>query len=146
MKKDTIQFNLEMLFSEVGVFVGAQLFAHLAAIISVDPDFISLFGVIGATAGSAIFWVIMRIRDGRTRGEYSRHNLFDDILHYSPAATTLGLFVCQPIFFIISTRLMSHGMGTLLAVLIGQFVGFIVFAVLLNIYRHYLEKVTGKRL
>ena len=146
MEQDTVHFNLELLFGEIGAFMVAPLFAHLASLIRHTPHFISFFGVIGALVGSSIFWLTFRVRNAKIRGEYSRGKIINDILYYTPAATILGILVYQPTFFLLSSNLIEGGFSIFHSILVGQFIAFLCFAILLNIYRFILERVTMKRL
>ena len=146
MKQDTIHFNSELLFGEIGAIIGAPLFAYLASLVRDAPHFISFFGVVGAVTGSSLLWLTFRVRNAKKRGDYTHGKLFSDIIHYTPFATVVGLLVYQPLFFLLSSHLIENGMQVIYSVIIGQVVGFFTFAIILNIYRSTLEKTTGKRL
>ncbi len=146
MKEDTIHFNSELIFGEIGAVIGAPLFAFLASLVRSTPYFISFFGVVGAVTGSSILWLVFRVRDTKKRGEYSVGKIINDVMYYTPVATLFGILFYQPIFFLLSSHLIKLGFEIIYSIIFGQLIAFLAFAFLLNIYRLILEITTGKRL
>lgn len=146
IQQDTIHFNNELLFAEIGGLIVSPIFGYIASHLRPSPEFISFFAVLGSIIGSAIFWLFMRVRNGKKRGVFSTEKLAKDMFFYTPIASFTALIIYQPVLFVVSSHLLERGHGILVSILIAQLLAFLLFGTIVNLYRLFLEKTTGRRL
>jgi peptidoglycan biosynthesis protein MviN/MurJ (putative lipid II flippase) len=140
------QFNKEILLAEIGSMILAPIFAYLASYKTNAPGYLSLSAVIGSIIGGSIFWLIFRVKHGKTRGDHSKKQLARDIMFYTPAALIAAWLIYHPSLFFISEFLLRRNEGILLSIITAQIIGFLLFLITLNIYRQILRKHFGKDL
>ncbi|MCR4285203.1 MAG: hypothetical protein NUV97_04155 [archaeon] len=146
IEQDTIHFNNELLFAEIGGLIASPIFGYIAFHLKPTPDFISFFAVLGSIIGCAVFWLVTRVRNHKKRGCFSTGKIAKDMLYYTPVASFTAFMVYQPTLFMISSHLLETGHGVWESILIAQLLAFLLFGTIINIYRYFLEKFTGRRL
>jgi len=146
IRRDTIDFNSEIIFGEIGGLLASPVFGYLAAHIKPDPHFIAFFAVVGSIIGCAVFWLATRVKNHKRRGIFSKKKIAKDIMWYSPVATATAFLIYQPVLFVMSAHLLERGHSVLVSILVAQFLAFLSFAIVINLYRTILEMVTGRRL
>jgi len=144
--KETWEFNLELLFGELGSLGGAPLLAFLMSKVTANETFISTSAVIGGLIGGAVFWLATHIFDEKKDGVYSSHHLKKDITSFTPVAFLLALAIYQPILFFNSRYLLSNGDSVVYSVIGAQLVAFSCFLIAINLYRRWYNTHKKKRL
>lgn len=140
----TRDFNLELLFGEVGALLAANPAASLVARFTSNPGVIAGAAVAGTLAGGGLFWLGARIYDQRR--DLDRRALAADIAYFTPAALVLGFAVYDPTIYLTSRHLLRTGDPVFPAILLAQAVAFLLFLACMNLYRLLLLRVVGRRL
>ena len=147
VEQSTFDFNKELLFGEVGAWVGAPLAAHIALRFTTSSRILSIFAVLGAIIGSSIIWLSMRYYDQKKHdSNYSAAGLAKDIAYFTPVAGTIAFFVYNPTVYFISEYLLTNHHSVYASVISSQAVAFTLLIILLNIYRYILIRSVGKKL
>lgn len=140
MDKNFFNFNKQIIFGELGSIIGAPSFTYIATFFTKNPNWISISAVAGSLIGAAILWLITRIYDEKKRNRYEIKTLATDIVYYTPVATPLVFLVYQPLLFFLTRVFLGAGLYSLIAVIIAQFIAFLSFLILINLYRLFLIK------
>lgn len=143
-KRNTINFNKELLFGEIGAIIGAPLASYLISLFTYTPRYIAFSAVLGGIFVEAIFWLSMRLYDKNTYEKYSVKNLGEDIIYFTPVAFLVALFIYYPILFFGSEYLIRDHYRIIYSVISSQFVAFAFFLGLMNVYRYFLAKYFRK--
>lgn len=148
IKKSTINFNKEMIFAELGSFLCTPAFAYLFSAVTHTPKIISFGAVLGGIVGSSISYVVTRLWDKNysENKNYKSKELIDDLKYFTPVAFLLALVVYYPVVFFVSKHLIVEKYKVTISASLAQMGAFILIAILLNIYRVILRKITGKEL
>lgn len=146
MSKRSIDFNKEIIIGGIGGLLGAPLFGFISSLITDKLNFISLATVLGAMIGASASWLIARIYYERKRKEFSVKKFTKDIFLYTPAALFIALLISYPTVFFITRFILENHMRSGISSFVGQLCGFIVFIVLINIYRQTLKHFFDIRL
>jgi len=144
--QDTIHFNKEQIYAGFFAILGAPIFGYLMSLFTTTPTIISASAMVGGVIGSSTCWLLLRVKYGNIRGDFSGKKLTRDIMCYTPAATVIGLITDHPILFFLSWFLLDMGMWVIPATIIAQVVAFTTYLTGINMYRVLLEKYTGRRL
>ena len=144
LRPSVINFNKEILFGEVGALICAPLISYFISFFSSDPNIISLTAVIGALIGSIIFWLASRIYNQKKQYGFFIEDLVKDIAYFTPFAFLCSILVYYPTLFLFSNRLLIHGENVFSSVIVAQIIAFAFFLLVMNLYRHFLEKINGK--
>ena len=80
ISKRAIDFNKEMLFGEIGSFLGAQTFGLVFSNITSNINIISFSVIAGAILGAALFFLSARIYNQSRKRTLSRKKLVGDLL------------------------------------------------------------------
>lgn len=142
--KNTINFNKEIIFGEIGALIGAPLISYLVSRFTSTIGFISLSAVLGGILGGAIFWLSMRIYDKKIDKKFSVKALVEDIIYFTPMAFLISLLMYYPILFFSSEHLLENKHKILYSVIFAQLLAFSIFLVMMNLYRYFLAKVYKK--
>lgn len=143
-KRNTLNFNKEIFFGEVGALIGTPSVSYLVSLFTSVPKDISYAAVIGGLIGQAIFWLSMRAYDKRVDKKLSAKSLGEDIIYFTPVAFLIAISVYYPTLFFTSEYLLNDQYKVVYAVISSQILAFSFFLVLINIYRYFLAKVYGK--
>ena len=147
MKKSPfLDFNKQIVVGEIGSLIGAPLAGTLCSLFTQNPNTISGFTVAGSLIGASLFWLITRILDEKRKKQFSTKKLFGDIAFYTPAAVTLVFLVYQPTLFFLTKTFLNSKMFVTLAVILSQIIAFMLFLVLINIYRIVIKKYFKREL
>jgi hypothetical protein len=137
-------FNREMIFGELGAFVGANLAAVLVSHFTRDAAAVSFSAIPGTVIGGSAFWLSARIYDQVTGGRFKPRGLAGDIACFTPAAFVLSVLAYDPAIYLISHELLRRGNPVSASILAGQLVAFALFLLGMNAYRAMLFRATGK--
>ena len=69
-----------------------------------------------------------------------------DILYFTPVASTIVFVIYQPILYFLSNYLLRKEVMVIVAVISAQLTAFMIFLLLINIYRVILGKTLGRKL
>jgi len=144
MARTTWAFNKEIIFGEIGAFLGVPLFSFIASQLTKQTSIISASAVGGSIIGAVIFYLSMRIYDRKKQENYGKKELFNDLSYFTPVALMLTLLVYYPILYFVSNYLLNKNTNLFLSVIPSQLIAFAVFLVAINIYRFILIKYFGK--
>jgi hypothetical protein len=145
-KNNFFDFNKQILFGEIGSLLGAPLFGFIASLMTTKSNIISGLAVAGSLFGAAVFWLAIRIHDEKRKKKFSVKKMAGDIAYYTPAATPLVFLVYQPVLFFLTKFLLKMGFYSVLSVVLAQFSAFILFLILINVYRIILLKYFKREL
>jgi uncharacterized membrane protein YeaQ/YmgE (transglycosylase-associated protein family)/uncharacterized protein with PQ loop repeat len=134
-----IHFNKEILSGEVGAIVGAQLAGFIIRHFELNETIMSSLVVVGAIVGSALFYLPMRIYHQKKRDNFSVSRFSKDLILYSLAAILLTVLFYYPTLFFLDKYLLKVISDVNLAVFVSQTIAFLVFLILINIYRFFLK-------
>ena len=99
--KETINFNKEILFGELGAIVGIQISGNLFYKLDISADLLSYLIVLGAMIGASLFWFAMRLYDKTRKQKYSEKNIIEDISYFATGSFILtAIFYYQTLFFV----------------------------------------------
>ena len=143
-RENTINFNKELVFGELGALIGAPLFSYITSIFTSLPKYISLAAVFGGIFVQAIFWLSMRAYDKKSENSLSVKNMAEDIIYFTPVAFLVALFFYYPTLFFGSEYLIKDNYKVVYSVISAQIVAFFLFVTLMNIYRYFLAKIYKK--
>jgi small-conductance mechanosensitive channel len=143
--KETINFNKEILFGEIGAVIGTQGFGYVASKITHSINVISYSVVIGAILISSLFWFLMRVYDRKIRKSYSDKKIVEDIAYIAPASAVLTIVFYYPTLFL-ATRYLLENHKVYYSAILAQIIAFSVFILGINIYRKILMKYYNKTL
>lgn len=149
MKKEKgrlFDFNKEIIFGEIGALLGSSLGAYLSFLISGNEKFIPTFSVVGSMLGSTTFYLSTKVYNKRKRKELSLRNLIRDLVYYTPVAAPLRIFIGYPLLYFFTRYFVKIGIGPFYSGAIGEFLSFLIFLAMINIYRVILFYVFKKRI
>jgi uncharacterized membrane protein YeaQ/YmgE (transglycosylase-associated protein family) len=146
ISRETINFNKEILFGEVGAIVGTQLGGLISSNITNSSTTIAYSVVFGALVGASLFWLIMRIYDKSKKEKYSREKFIFDLKYFTPASAFFTFMCYYPTLFLITKYLLEHQIMVTFSAIFSQFVAFSFFLLGINTYRYVLIKVFNKEL
>lgn len=141
--KETINFNKEIFFGEIGALVGTQIFGHYASKLFISPTIISGFVVLGAIVFASLFWLAMRLYDRILRKKESTKMVKEEISYFVPASIFLTLSVYYPVLFYSTRHLLRHHDLVTYSAIISQTLAFLLFLIGINAYRYTLIKLKG---
>ncbi|VVB70506.1 Uncharacterised protein [uncultured archaeon] len=142
----TIDFNKELIFGEIGSFIGAAILSYSSTALNFTPNMISLSAVVGSISGSTIFFLSMRVYDKTRKNDFTTRKFAEDLAYFTPAAFVIACLSYYPIIFFMSRYFIENQIYGLISVVASQLVGFIVVLILLNVYREILIKTIRKTL
>jgi len=146
MEKSFFNFNKQILAGEAGAWVSAPLIAWIVSRFTGVAATISAYAVIGSIIGGSGVWLAMRVHDRKAQHAYSFKNLATDVAYFTPVAFIFTALVYYPVLFFLSEKLILGDHYIIVSVLVSQFIAFSLFFMLLNAYRYFLKKFTGKAL
>ncbi|HPJ87012.1 MAG TPA: hypothetical protein PK255_00450 [Candidatus Pacearchaeota archaeon] len=144
--KETINFNKEILFGELGAIVGIQISGNLFYKLDISADLLSYLIVLGAMIGASLFWFAMRLYDKTRKQKYSEKNIIEDISYFAPGSFILTAIFYYPTLFFVSKYLIEKNKLIAYITTIPQIITFIVFLIAINIYRKMIMKYYNKEL
>lgn len=142
--KETINFNKEILFGELGAIVGIQIFGNLFYKFNVSPDLLSYLIVLGAIIGASLFWFAMRLYDKTRKQKYSEKGIIEDISYFAPGSFILTVLFYYPPLFFVTRYLIEKNKLIEYITTIPQILAFILFLIAINIYREMIIKYCHK--
>lgn len=142
--KNTLNFNKELIFGEMGALIGAPLTSYLVSRFTSTIKFISFSAVLGGIIGGIIFWLFMRVYDKKIDKKFSIKNLAEDIIYFTPVAFLISLLMYYPILFFSSEYFLEDQHKILFSVIFAQLIAFSIFLIMMNIYRYFLAKIYKK--
>lgn len=143
MTKETLNFNKQILFSELGSLLGAPLFSYITSYFTSSKDIISSFAVAGAIIGAAVFFLGLRAYHKTRKNRLSVKEFAEDLAYFTPVAFIVTLVVYYPTIFFLS-RFFQGFYPVIISVVVSQIIGFILFLIVINAYRQILIKTLGK--
>jgi hypothetical protein len=145
ISKDTLNFNKEILFGEIGALIGIQLI-NLVPNAYLPPKLIPFLAVLGAIFGGSLFWLWARVYYKSKEGEYSKMKFFRDIEYFAPASTFFTFAFYYPSLFFATKYFLAHHRQIEFSIIASQIIAFALFLAGINIYRYILKKVFKKNL
>ncbi len=82
--KNTINFNKEIIFGEIGALIGTPLSSYIISKFIPSVRAIAFSAVLGGIIGGALFWLFMRSYDKKIEKKFSVKNLAEDIIYFTP--------------------------------------------------------------
>ncbi len=153
MKKKTkekrgrfLDYNKEIIFGEIGALLGSALGGYLSFLISQNENIIPTFAVVGSFIGSSTLFLSTKIYDKKKRKELSFMNIFNDLKYYTPAAAIMRVLFGYSLLYFLTSLFVKMEVGAFYAGALGEFLSFLVFLVLINIYRLVLFHFFRKRI
>jgi uncharacterized membrane protein YeaQ/YmgE (transglycosylase-associated protein family) len=144
--RETINFNKEILFGEVGAIAGIQIVSFTSSRVDYSVNLLSYMIVIGAIVGASLFWFLMRLYDKTRKNKYSEEKIIEDITCYAPAAFVLTSLFYYPTLFFATKYFLEHNRMVEYSATISQIIAFGLFLIGINIYRYIINKYYGKSL
>jgi uncharacterized membrane protein YeaQ/YmgE (transglycosylase-associated protein family) len=139
-------FNKEVFSGEIGALLGSALVSFLSSLIAGNEKFVPTFSVVGSILGSTIFFLSAKMYNKKKVGELSIKNMLHDLVYYTPAAALLRILFGYPLLYMFSEFFVGQRFGAFISGALGEFLSFLIFLVLINIYRLVLLKVFKKRI
>lgn len=146
ISQDTINFNKEILFGELGALIGTQTGGYVSSHFTSSVKIISFSVVIGALIVASLFWMLMRIYDRSRKSAYSKEKLEYDLEYFTPASACLTIFIYYPTLYLTTKHFLEHGRIVEFSAIVAQTIAFAAFIVGINIYRNILFKYYGKKI
>jgi len=144
--KDTLNFNKEILFGELGAVAGTQIGGYISSNLTDSSTIISYSVVFGALVGASLFWLVMRVYDKSKKEKYSREKFIFDLKYFTPASAFFTFTCYYPTLFLITKYLLEHKTIVMFSAIFSQFIAFSFFLLGINTYRYVLIKVFNKEL
>jgi hypothetical protein len=138
-----IEFNKEFIIGEIGATTGAPVFGYVTSLFTHAAGVISGAAVVGALLGGAVFYLSLRWYHKMRARSVSRKDFVLDLIHITPMAIVFSLIVSYPTLFFLS-RYLQESHSAILSVVVSQFAAFSSFLIVINIYRHFLLRITGR--
>ena len=142
--KETINFNKEILFGELGAIVGIQISNLLFYKLDLSVNLLSYIILIGAVVGASLFWFLMRLYDKTRKEKYSEKKIVEDISYFAPASFILTSIFYYPTLFFVTRYLIEKNSLARYITTIPQIIAFCLFLTGINIYRKILIKYYNK--
>lgn len=142
--KETINFNKEILFGEIGAIVGIQICGNIFYRLNVPSDLLSYLIVLGAIIGASLFWFAMRLYDKTKKQKYSEKSIIEDISYFAPGSFILTVIFYYPTLFFVTKYLIEKNKLIEYITTIPQIIAFILFLIAINIYRKMIIKYYNK--
>lgn len=139
-------FNKEIVFGEIGALSGSALGGYLSFLILHNEKLIPTFSVVGSMLGSTILYLSTKIYDKIKRKELSFRNLISDLAYYTPVAAPLRIFIGYPLLYFFTRYFVKSGIGAFYSGALGEFLSFLIFLTMINIYRFLLYRFLKKRI
>jgi len=146
ISESAVNFNKELLFGEVGSMIGAPLFSYISSKFTSSIETISTVTVVGAAIGASAFWLGMRIHDKLRKGEASEKKFLEDLAYLVPVASLLVFTIYYPSLYLLSQYLLEHDYRAVSSAIISQVSSYTLFLLLINTYRYFLLRITGRKL
>jgi len=141
-----LDFNDEIILGEVGALIGSASGSYLSFLISKDDKLSPAFSVVGSIILGGILFLSEKIHDKMKRKEFSIKNLIHDLSYYTPAAAPVSIFIGYPMLYLLTGFFIGKGLNPFYSGALGAFLSFLVFLVIMNIYRTVLLHVFKKRI
>lgn len=142
--RETINFNKEILFGELGAIAGIQILGHIFYRLNVPSNWLSYLIVIGAAIGASLFWFLMRLYDKTRKNKYSGKRVIEDISYFAPATFILTIIFYYPTLFFVTKYLIEHNQLIKYITTIPQIIAFTLYLLSINLYRKILMKYYNK--
>jgi len=139
-------FNKEIISGEIGALIGSSLGAYLSLLISQNEKLVPIFTVIGSILGSTTLFLSTKIYHKKRRKELSFKNIFHDLMFYTPVAASLRIFMGYPLLYFFTQYFVRSDIGAFYSGALGEFLSFLIFLFLINIYRIILFKFFKKKI
>ena len=140
------EFNKEIISGEIGALIGSSLGAYLSLLIGKNEELVPTFTVIGSIIGSSTFFLSTKIYHKKRRKELSFRNIFHDLMFYTPVAASLRIFMGYPLLYFFTQYFVRNGLNAFYSGALGEFLSFLIFLFLINIYRVILFKFFKKKI
>jgi uncharacterized membrane protein YfcA len=144
-KKRFVEFNDEMIWGEIGSVLGSALGAYISSS-ALSENLAPAFSVAGSILGNTVLYLSAKIYHKVRRNEMSLKNLVTDLSYYAPAAVPISIFIGYPSLYFITQFFIEKGLSPLYSGAIGAIFAFLIFLVLINIYRAILFRFFRKRI
>ena len=139
-------FNKEIIFGEIGALLGSSLGAYFSFLIWQNEKLIPTFSVVGSMLGSTLFFLSTKIYNKRKRKELSLRNLIHDLMYYTPVAASLRIFIGYPLLYFFTRYFVRSDIGAFYSGALGEFLSFLIFLFLINMYRIILFRFFKKKI
>jgi hypothetical protein len=146
ISKETLNFNKEILFGEIGALVGTQTGGYISSKFTDSSTLISYSVVAGALVFASLFWLAMRIYDKSKKEKYSEDKFVHDLKYFTPASAFLTFGIYYPVLFFVTKHFLENGRIVEFSAIISQTLAFAFFLVGINVYRNILFNKFGKRI
>ncbi len=143
MSRGFIEFNKEFIIGEIGAILGAPAFSYVTSLFTSAANIISGAAVAGSLLGGAVSYLTLRWHHKVRARSVSRKDFVIDLIHLTPMSIVFSLIVSYPTLFLLSRYLQSYH-SAIFSVVVSQFAAFSSFLVVINIYRHFMVKYTGR--
>jgi hypothetical protein len=143
---ETINFNKEILFGEIGAIFGIQIVNYTFNKMNYSVNLLSYMVVIGAIIGASLFWFCMRFYDKTRKKKYPEKDIVEDISYLVPASFILTSILYYPTLFLITKYLIEQNKMIEYVATIPQIIAFCLYLISINIYRYILKKYYHKTL
>jgi hypothetical protein len=141
-----LDFNKEIISGEIGSILGSAFGAYLSFLISKNASLIPAFSVAGSLIGNTSFFLSSKIYHKIKRKEFSIKGLFHDLEYYTPAAAPISIFIGYPALYLITRFFSQNGLSPFYSGAFGAILAFMIFLIIINIYRLILFHVFKKRI
>ncbi len=146
ISKETIDFNKELLFGEIGALIGIQFVDFISLFFSISISLIPHLIILGAIIGGSLFWISARIYYKSKEGNYSEKKLITDVEYFAPASAILTFTFYYPALFFSTKYFLIHHRHLEFSSIVSQTIAFLLFVIAINIYRYVLFKVFRKKI
>lgn len=140
-----VEFNDEMIWGEVGSILGSALGAYISSS-ALNENLAPVFSVVGSIVGNTALYLSAKIYHKIRRKEMSLKNLFADLEYYVPVAAPISIFIGYPALYFTTQFFIKNGLSPFFSGAIGAVFAFLIFLVLINIYRVILFRFFKKRI
>lgn len=144
--KRFLDFNREVISGEIGALLGSAFGSYLSFFISGNEKLIPSFSVVGSMLGSTTLYLSAKIYNKIKRKEFSFRNLVHDLIYYTPVAAPLRIFIGYPLLYFFTRYFVRNGIGAFYSGALGEFLSFLAFLLMINIYRLILAGVFKRRI
>ena len=144
--KNFSDFNKEIFFGEIGAILGASIVSSITGHFTDSRTIIAQFAVVGAILGGITLFLFEKVKNKIRRKEPILKSIIKDLEYFTPAAILIAIFVWSPILYNLTKYFVKIGWHSYLAGAIAELSAFLVFLVLINLYRFSLIKWFKKNL
>jgi hypothetical protein len=145
ISKETLNFNKEILFGEIGSLIGIQIVSFISMNFFFYPKLIPYLTVLGGMIGGSFSWLWARVYYKSKEGDYPRKKFFKDIEYFTPASVLFSVLFYYPVLFFASKHFLIHHQVEF-STITAQILAFGIFLAGINLYRYILLKVFKKEL